>query len=51
MKAMPSEQQNREIFFAAVTGHLNTLYEFVRPSSPILNPAAIWLAASSVRKT
>jgi RNA polymerase sigma factor (sigma-70 family) len=25
-----SEQQNREIFFAAVTGHLNTLYEFVR---------------------
>lgn len=30
MNALPSEQQNREIFFTAVTRHLNTLYEFVR---------------------
>jgi len=30
MNATPSEQQNRETFFAAATRHLNELYEFVR---------------------
>lgn len=30
MNATPSEQQNRETFFAAATRHLNGLYEFVR---------------------